>query len=149
MEFCSSETLACKEEMGSSRRAAAKRDDVIGSAVADMAMVEVEGLEWVAGNCGVEYLFEGSESGVGKLVGWVMRVGKGDRVAKEAFGGVVQEKVSLVVKYGLRKAEGGDAFGGGVLDECLNCWSMLASGHFVAQTSDVYCVVHFTFSMSI
>jgi hypothetical protein len=72
MEFCSSETLACKEEMGSSRRAAAKRDDVIGSAVADMTVMEMKVVElkWVTGNCGVvEYVFGGSRRGVEKLVG--------------------------------------------------------------------------------
>jgi hypothetical protein len=83
--------LACKEEMGSSRRAAAKRDDVMGSAFADMAAVEtkVVELEWVTGNCGVEDLYGGSGWGVEKLVGWIRRVGEGNKVAKEAFGGVV------------------------------------------------------------
>jgi len=90
MEFCSSETLACKEEMGSSRRAAAKRDDVMGSAVADMAVVEMEVVElkWVTGNCGVVYVFGGSRWGVEKLVEWMRRVGKKSKVAKEAFGSV-------------------------------------------------------------
>jgi hypothetical protein len=56
-----------------------------------MAAVEtkVVELEWVTGNCGVEDLYGGSGWGVEKLVGWIRRVGEGNKVAKEAFGGVV------------------------------------------------------------